>query len=63
MTNPKYSPVKHDHEAFLAKARARPGFNESYEGLKSEYELASLLMKAPARALIDCPAKNPTPQK
>jgi len=30
MANLKYTPVKHDHQAFLAKARARKGFTEAY---------------------------------
>jgi DNA-binding XRE family transcriptional regulator len=50
MAESKYTPVKHDHKAFLAKARTRPGFNEAYEGLELEYELANQLLKARARA-------------
>jgi len=50
MAELKYSPVKHDQKAFLAKARARPGFNEAYEALELEYELANQLLKARARA-------------
>ena len=48
MAESKYTPVKHDHKAFLAKARTRPGFNEAYEGLELEYELANQLLKAHA---------------
>ena len=33
MTELKYSPVHHDHEGFLAKAKQRPGFTEAYESL------------------------------
>ena len=50
MAELKYSPVTHDHKAFLAKARARRGFNEAYEALELEYELASQLLKARTRA-------------
>lgn len=50
MAELKSSPVKHDHKAFLAKARARPGFNEAYDALELEYELANQLLKARARA-------------
>lgn len=34
MADLKYSPVKHDHQRFLAKARARKGFSEAYEALE-----------------------------
>jgi len=50
MANLKYTPVKHDHQAFLAKARARKGFTEAYDGLELEYRLADQLLKARARA-------------
>lgn len=50
MAELKYSPVKHDHKAFLAKAHARRGFKEAYEAIELEYELASQLLKARARA-------------
>lgn len=46
----KHSPVKHDHKAFLAKARARPGFDKAYDGLELEYEVAKQLLKARTRA-------------
>jgi len=50
MANLKYSPVRHNHEAFLAKARARKGFAESYNALELEYYVAGQLLKARARA-------------
>jgi len=50
MANLKYSPVRHDHEAFLAKARARKGFTEAYDALELEYLVATQLQKARARA-------------
>ncbi|HRE17911.1 MAG TPA: helix-turn-helix transcriptional regulator [Rhodocyclaceae bacterium] len=50
MANLKFNPVAHDHKAFLAKAKAREGFAEAYEALALEYELASQMLKARARA-------------
>jgi DNA-binding XRE family transcriptional regulator len=50
MANLKYTPVKHDHQTFLAKARAGKGFTEAYDGLELEYRVADQLLKARARA-------------
>src|SRR5690349_15213103 len=50
MAELKFKPVPHDHEAFLAKARARKGFSEEYDALELEYEVASQLLKARSRA-------------
>jgi DNA-binding XRE family transcriptional regulator len=50
MADVKYKPVPHDREAFLAKARTRPGFNEAYDALELEYDLANQMLKARARA-------------
>lgn len=50
MADLKYTPVKHDHQAFIAKARARKGFTEAYDGLELEYRLANQLLRARARA-------------
>ena len=50
MAELKYQPVAHDHEAFLAKARARKGFAEAYDALELEYQVASQMLKARARA-------------
>lgn len=50
MGNLKYSPVRHDHVAFLAKARGRKGFSEAYDALELEYHVADQLLKARARA-------------
>jgi DNA-binding XRE family transcriptional regulator len=50
MANLKYTPVKHDHQAFLAKAQARKGFTEAYDALELEYRVADQLLKARARA-------------
>lgn len=50
MAELKYSPVKHDHAAFLAKARARKGFDEAYAALDLEYQVVAQLLKARTRA-------------
>ena len=50
MAELKYTPVPHDHKAFLAKARARKGFTEAYDSLKLEYAVASQMLKARSRA-------------
>ena len=50
MADIKYAPVKHDHQAFLVKARARKGFTEAYDALELEYRVAGQLLKARARA-------------
>ena len=43
-------PVRHDHAAFLAEARKREGFDEEYEALALEYELARQMLRARTRA-------------
>lgn len=50
MANLKFTPVKHDHKAFLAKAGARKGFAEAYEALELEYHVVSQLLKARTKA-------------
>ena len=50
MAELKYKPVVHDHAAFLAKARLRKGFTEAYDALELEYQVASQMLKARARA-------------
>ncbi len=50
MAELKYKPVRHRHEEFLARARARKGFAEAYDSLALEYEVASQMLKARARA-------------
>lgn len=50
MADLKYTPVKHDHRSFLAKARSRKGFIEAYDALELEYRVADQLLKARARA-------------
>ena len=50
MASLKFSPVRHDHAAFLEKARARKGFSEAYAALELEYQVAGQLLRARARA-------------
>ena len=50
MADIKYAPVKHDHQAFLAKARSRKGFTKAYDALELEYRVTDQLLKARARA-------------
>ena len=50
MTDLKYQPVPHDHQVFLSNAGARPGFTEAYMALELEYQLASQMLGARARA-------------
>ena len=50
MTDLKHTPVRHNHKAFLAKARARKGFSEAYDALELEYNVTNQLLKARARA-------------
>ena len=50
MAELKYKPVPHDHKAFLAKARSRKGFNEAYDALAAEYQVAGQMLKARSRA-------------
>jgi len=50
MAELKYSPVKHDHATFLAKAGLRKGFAEAYDALELEYQVVAQLLKARTRA-------------
>jgi DNA-binding XRE family transcriptional regulator len=50
MTELKYAPVRHDHKAFLEKARTRKGFSKAYAELELEYQVADQLLKARSRA-------------
>ncbi|MCK6553771.1 helix-turn-helix domain-containing protein [Candidatus Binatia bacterium] len=50
MAELKYKPVRHDHAAFLAKARTRKGFAEEYQALELEYAVANQLLRARTRA-------------
>ena len=46
----KHQPIAHDHQAFLSRAAKRKGFNEAYEALSPEYELANQLLRARSKA-------------
>ncbi|MFT3717107.1 helix-turn-helix domain-containing protein [Pseudorhodoferax sp.] len=50
MADLKYQAVRHDHAAFLAKARQRPGFAEAYDALELEYTLAHQMLAARTKA-------------
>jgi DNA-binding XRE family transcriptional regulator len=50
MADVKYKPVVHDHDAFIERASKRKGFTEAYEALELEYQIASQMIKARARA-------------
>ena len=50
MPDLKYAPVKHDHKSFLARARARRGFDAAYDALELEYSVVDQLLKARTRA-------------
>ncbi len=49
MTDIKYKPVSHEHEAFLKKAMRRKGFRKAYEDLKEEYMLTREMLGARSR--------------
>lgn len=50
MADLKYEPVRHDHEAFLRRARGRAGFQQAYDDLALEYALVNQMIKARAKA-------------
>ena len=50
MAEIKYKPIRHDHDAFLKKARRRQGFQAAYQALAVEYAVANELLAARARA-------------
>ncbi|MEK6320906.1 MAG: helix-turn-helix transcriptional regulator [Acidobacteriota bacterium] len=50
MAETKYKPVRHNHKAFLRKAKRRNGFQEAYQALAVEYEVAGEMLAARARA-------------
>lgn len=52
MVDLKYSPVKHDHEAFLKRALRKKGFKEAYDALELEYQVASQMLRARSRAKL-----------
>ena len=50
MAELEHRPIGHDHEAFLARARCRRGFQQAYDALETEYQVANELIAARARA-------------
>ena len=50
MAETKYKPVRHDHDAFLKKAKKRRGFQAAYQALAVEYAVAGEMLAARARA-------------
>lgn len=50
MAELKFTPVKHEHKEFLARARKRKGFDAAYEALALEYTVIDQLLKARTRA-------------
>jgi transcriptional regulator with XRE-family HTH domain len=50
MADLKYAPVPHEHKSFLDKARSRKGFQEAYDALELEYQVAGQMLKARSRA-------------
>lgn len=40
----KYQPVRHNHDAFLKKARKRRGFQAAYQALAVEYAVAKEML-------------------
>jgi DNA-binding XRE family transcriptional regulator len=50
MAEIKYKPVRHDHVAFLRRARKRRGFQVAYQALAPEYAVAGEMLAARARA-------------
>jgi len=50
MAELKYQPVPHRHKKFLEKAHAKEGFDEAFEALALEYQLAREMLKARAKA-------------
>ena len=50
MSDVKYDPVPHDHEAFLNRARKRQGFREAYDDLEKEYILVREMLSARSKS-------------
>jgi DNA-binding XRE family transcriptional regulator len=50
MAEIKYKPIRHDHDAFLKKARRRQGFQTAYQAPAVEYAVANEMLAARARA-------------
>ncbi|MBN1106998.1 MAG: helix-turn-helix transcriptional regulator [Deltaproteobacteria bacterium] len=50
MTDLKYQPVSHNHDAFLKNAMKREGFRKAYEEMKEEYVLIREMLAARSRS-------------
>lgn len=50
MAETKYKPIRHDHDAFLRKAKRRSGFQKAYQALGVEYDGVNEMLAARARA-------------
>lgn len=50
MTELKYEPVSHDHNAFLKNARKREGFSKAYNDLEEEYALVREMLSARSKS-------------
>ena len=44
-TELKITPVPHEHDAYLSRARTRKGFFQAYVELEPEYEVITQLLK------------------
>lgn len=49
MADLKFSPVTHDHNAFIEKAKQREGFKKAYYDLEEEYALVREMLAARSR--------------
>ena len=50
MAELKYQPVPHQHKQFLEKASTKKGFDDAYQALALEYQLAKEMLRARAKA-------------
>ena len=56
----KYKPVRHDHDAFLKKAKKRAGFRKAYEALETEYVLVNERLSAKTKTTNQKTVINPS---
>lgn len=50
MADLKFKPVLHNHTEFIDRAKLKPGFTQTYEGLELEYALVSQMLGEGAKA-------------
>lgn len=60
MAELKYKPVRHDHDAFLKKAKKRAGFRKAYEALETEYVLVNERLSAKTKTTNQKTVINPS---